>query len=362
MDTSDPDITFNEQGECSYCQDFDNRSDSIWFPNEEGKKRLEVLVNKIKADGKGKEYDCIIGLSGGIDSSYLAYYASQLGLRILAVHVDAGWNSELAVQNIENIVKKCNLDLHTHVIDWEEMRDLQAAFFRSGVANQDVPQDHAFFAGLYTYAIKNNFDWVLHGGNIATEFVLPKAWGYNALDSRHVLSIHKKFGRKQLKTFPIVSFFKFHFYIPFIKKMKIARMLDYMPYDKDKAIDILTKELDFKYYGGKHHESRFTKFFQSYYLPVKFGYDKRKAHLSSMILSGTITRAEALDEMSKPSFNLDEIESDMDFVAKKLGFSSDEFKKILAEPNKSYKDYPNNQILIERKDRLIKLVKKILGR
>lgn len=357
MDTSDPDITFDEVGECNYCQQFDRTASKIWFPNEEGELKLYEIISQIKLSGKGKEYDCIIGLSGGVDSSYLAYKASQMGLRILAVHVDGGWNSELAVQNIENIVKKCGIDLVTHVVDWEDMQDMQAAFFRSGVANQDIPQDHAFFAALYNYAIRNNIKWVLHGSNIATEYILPKAWGYNAMDSKHLLSIHKLFGKRKLKSFPVIGFFKFHFYFPYIKKLKVARLLNYMVYDKFEAIKVLEKEVGFKYYGGKHFESRFTKFFQSYHLPVKFGFDKRKAHLSSMILSNLISREEALKEMREPLFNPNEIEENMEFVAKKLGFSLEEFKMILVQPNHSYSNYPNNEHLVNLKMKLNKIIR-----
>lgn len=359
MDTTDPEITFNDKGECMYCTNFDEVVSKNWFPNEEGQKKIDETIKLIKEEGKGKEYDCIIGLSGGVDSSYLAYVASQYDLRILAVHVDGGWNSELAVKNIENIVKKCNIDLYTHVVDWEDMKDVQAAFFRAGVANQDVPQDHAFFAALYSYAIKNDIRWVLHGSNIATESILPKAWGYSAMDSKHLKSIHKKFGKSKLKNFPTVNFFKYQFYFPFIKKMKVTRMLNNMPYDKDEAIKILEKEVGFVYYGGKHHESRFTKFFQSYYLPEKFGFDKRRAHISSMVLAGHKTREEALEEMKIPSFNAEELDGDMEYIAKKLGFKTEEFKQIVDAPKHSYEEYPNNEYLVKGKSKLNKMLKNL---
>lgn len=359
MDTSDPLITFDEKGESMYCQLFDDVISKNWFPNNIGESKLKETIETIKRDGRNKEYDCIIGLSGGVDSAYLVYRASQFGLRILAVHVDGGWNSELAVKNIENIVKKCDIDLYTHVVDWEDMKDVQRSFFKAGVANQDVPQDHAFFAALYSYAMKNNIQWVLHGSNIATESILPTAWGYSAMDSKHLKSIHRKFGEKKLRSFPVVGFFKYHFYFPFVRKMKVARLLNYMPYDKDEAVRILEKEVGFTYYGGKHHESRFTKFFQSYYLPEKFGFDKRRAHLSSMILSGLITRDEALQELKKSPFDPETIKSDTEYVAKKLGFELDEFYQILDEPKKTYKDYPNNEWLVMGKVRLNKFLQKL---
>ena len=356
MDTSDPEITFDAKGECNHCQRFDNVLVQDWLPDARGEKKLSKIIEQIRESGKGREYDCIMGLSGGIDSSYLAYEASKMGLRILAVHVDGGWNSELAVKNIESIVRKCGIDLHTHVINWEDMKDLQAAFLRSGVANQDVPQDHAFFAALYTYAVKNDIQWVLHGGNIATESVLPNSWGYSAMDARHLRAIHRQFGTRKLKDFPIVGFFTYHIYYPFIKKMKVARPLNYMPYSKEEALKVLEQEVGFKYYGGKHYESRFTKFFQSYYLPQRFGYDKRRAHLSSLILSGQIGRDEAFEQLKEPPFDAKEIEAEIEFVIKKLGFSRIEFQEIMDSPVKSYRDFANNERIVTLKVKLNKFL------
>ncbi len=363
MDTTDPEITFDETGECSHCQKFDQVYSKHWFPNEVGQQKIDQIVRDMKADGKNKDYDCIIGLSGGVDSSYLAYQASKLGLRILAVHVDGGWNSELAVKNIESIVSKLGLDLHTHVVDWEMMQDMQKAYFRSGIANQDVPQDHAFFAALYSYAVKNNIRYVLNGYNIATESVLPGAWGYNAMDGKQLVAIHKQFGdKKKIVNYPVVNFFDFYLYFPFIKKMKVAALLNYMPYSKAEAIKTLEQELGWRYYGGKHYESRFTKFFQSYYLPMRFGYDKRKAHLSSLILSGQMTRSEALKEMEQPTYDTKYLEEDMKYVVKKLGISKEEFDRIFHSPLKTYKDYPSNEHLVIWKAQLNQKLRRWLGR
>lgn len=345
MDTSDPEIVFDKNGFCNHCTDALERAKLIWFPNAEGEQMLLAIAEKIKEDEKNKEYDCIIGLSGGVDSSYLAYKVVKLGLRPLVVHVDCGWNSELAVKNVENIVKKLNIDLHTHVVDWQEMKDLQLAYFKANIANQDVPQDHAIFAALYTYAVANNIKYVFNGSNFATECILPKAWGYNALDYKNLKSIHKKFGSRTLKKYPHVTFFKRYIYFSFIRKMNIVKALNIMSYNKDVAIEIMKKELDWQYYGGKHHESRFTKFFQAYYLPTKFGYDKRRAHLSSLIVSGQISRDTALKEMEQEIYPDDSYMDDMEYVAKKLGISLKEFQGIIAMPNKSYKDYPNNEKL-----------------
>lgn len=347
MDTSDPEIIFDEKGNCNHCNKALEESKKYWFPNEIGKEKLDQIVNKIKKEGIGKEFDCIVGLSGGIDSSFLTYFTVKLGLRPLVVHVDCGWNSELAVKNIENIVKLLNLELHTHVVDWEEMKDLQVAFLKANVANQDVPQDHAIFAALYQFAVKNHVKYVINGSNFATESILPSAWGYIALDYKHLNAIHKKFGKRKLKSFPVVPFFKRYVYFTFIKKMTIVKILNLIPYDKNKAMEVLQNELGWRYYGGKHHESRFTKFFQAYYLPTKFGYDKRRAHLSSLVLSGSISREAALEETKKEIYSENELVDDIEYIAKKLDMDVAELRDLIQQPNKSYKDYSSNEWLFQ---------------
>lgn len=344
MDTTDPEIYFDENGVCNHCLKFENQLKKNWFPNEEGKKKLDAIINQIKIDGKNKKYDCVIGLSGGVDSSYLAYILRKLypELRILAVHIDGGWNSELAVHNIENIVKILGIDLYTGVVPWEEMQDLQLAFFKSQLANQDVPQDHAFFATLYHVANKNSIKYFLSGGNLATESIFPFSWGYNAMDSTQLKAVHKKFGKVQLKKYEIVTFFKRKIYYPYFKKFKIIRPLNFLPYIKDEAKETIKNELNWRDYGGKHHESKFTKFFQAYWLPTKFGFDKRKAHLSSLIISGQITRNEALKELEKPLYDETELKEDKEFVSKKLGISLEEFETIMQQPNKTFLDYPSD--------------------
>ncbi|PKV48779.1 N-acetyl sugar amidotransferase [Aquimarina sp. MAR_2010_214] len=341
MDTTDSEIVFDAEGNCNHCNDALARKNDSWKPNKEGEERLLKIVDRIKKEEKNKEYDCVLGLSGGVDSSYMAYKAHELGLRPLVVHVDCGWNSELAVKNIENIITMLGFELHTHVVDWQEMKDLQLAYFKANVANQDVPQDHAIFAALYSFAVKNNIKYVLNGSNFATESILPKTWGYGASDLVNLKDIHKKFGKKKLKKFPKVSFFKWYIYFPFIRKMKILKILNLLPYSKDEAIEVMKKEIGWQYYGGKHHESRFTKFFQAYYLPTKFGYDKRRAHLSSLIVSNQLSREEALKEMEIEIYPNNSHIDDMEFVAKKLGVSLSEFEKIIQMPNKSYDDYKN---------------------
>lgn len=344
MDTTDPEIYFDENGVCNHCLKFENQLKKNWFPNEEGKKKLDAIINQIKIDGKNKKYDCVIGLSGGVDSSYLAYILRKLypELRILAVHIDGGWNSELAVHNIENIVKILGIDLYTGVVPWDEMQDLQLAFFKSQLANQDVPQDHAFFATLYHVANKNDIKYFLSGGNLATESILPSSWGYNAMDATQLKAVHKKFGKKKLKKYEIVSFFKRKIYYPYFKKFRIIRPLDFLSYIKDEAKETIKKELNWRDYGGKHHESKFTKFFQAHWLPTKFGFDKRKAHLSSLIVSGQMTRDEALKELEKPLYDETELKEDKEFISKKLGISLEEFETIMQQSNKTFLDYPSD--------------------
>jgi len=354
MDTSDPEITFDDDGVCNHCRHVDEKIKPIWHPDEQGKAQLDRIMQTIREEGEGKEYDCILGISGGIDSSYLAKIAKDYNLRPLVVHIDAGWNSELAVSNVENVVRKLGFDLFTCVIDWEEVRDVQLAFLKAGVANQDVPQDHVFFAELYKFAVRHNIKYVLNGSNFATESILPSAWGYNALDRRHLTAIHKRFGKRKLKSYSTVTLWDYYIYFPFIKGMKIVKPLNYLPYDKDEAISYLEKNLGWQYYGGKHHESRWTKFFQSHYLPTRFGFDKRRAHYSSMINAGAITRDEALEKMSLPAYNPNELPQDMDYICKKLGISRAELEDLIAAPIKTYKDYPNNEFFFDLKNKLRK--------
>ena len=340
MDSTDPEIVFDDKGICNHCYEFDDVTSKRWFPNDKGKKKLGEIFEKIKQEGKNNDYDCIIGLSGGVDSSYLALVMKEYGLRPLVVHVDAGWNSELAVHNIEQIVKYCGYDLHTHVMDWQEVKDLQLAYFKSGVANQDVVQDHAFFASLYHFAVQNNIKYVISGGNIATESVFPKSWHHAAMDAINLKAIHKRFGERKLIHYKTISFFKYYFYYPFIKGMTVIRPLNFMPYHKGEALEVLKKQVGYKEYGRKHGESRFTKFFQNYYLPRKFNMDKRRPHLSSHILSGELTRVQALGELQKTLYDEIELREDKAYIAKKLGLSVDELDKLVNDSGHDYSEYP----------------------
>ncbi|MBI4685910.1 MAG: N-acetyl sugar amidotransferase [Nitrospirae bacterium] len=344
MDTTDPEIVFDENGYCNHCRWYYANVNKIVFKGDDAEKRLNQIVEEIKANRRG-EYDGIIGLSGGVDSSHAIVKTVELGLKPLAVHFDSGWNSELAVKNIENLVRKLNVDLYTFVIDWEEMRDLQKSFFYASVANADVPQDHAIFAALWKIAEEKKISYIISGSNYATECILPTEWGYDSKDSKHLKAIHKKFGSLKLKKYPTMSFFKLYIYCPYIKRIKSIPILNYMPYVKKEAMKILENEFGWRYYGGKHYESVFTRFFQGYYLPAKFGYDKRKAHLSSLIVSGQMTRDEALEEMKQNYYTEEKIREDKTFILKKLGLTEEEFAKIMSLPKKTFRDYPSNYML-----------------
>ena len=362
MDTSDPEITFDSEGVCNHCNNFEKITKKKWYPNEEGQQRWASIVKKIKNEGRNQDYDCIIGLSGGVDSSYLAIKVKEMGLRPLVVHVDAGWNSELAVANIETVVKYCGFDLHTYVVNWEEMRDLQLAYLNSGIANQDVPQDHAYFSSLYHFSVKNGINYVISGGNLATESIFPTSWHWSAMDADNLHAIHNKFGTKKLRNYKTIGFYELYLYYPFIKKMKTIRPLNFMPYIKSEALEELKEKVGYKEYARKHGESLFTKFFQNYWLPMKFGYDKRKPHLSSLIVSGQMTREEALIEAGRPLYDEKELKDDKEYIAKKLGVSDAEFEKILQVRPHDYSDFSNMEKKYKRMKKVQSFVLKILGR
>lgn len=362
MDTSDPWITFDNDGMCNHCHGYQDHMDRIGTPAER-KVKLDELVSTLKQKGQGKEYDCIMGLSGGVDSSYLTWFAvKKLALRPLVVHVDTGWNSELAVNNIQNIVQRLNLDLHTLVVDWEEIRDLQRSYFLSGIANLDVPQDHSFIAALYNEASNYGIKDVLNGGNMQTESILPNAWGYDASDAVSLKSIHKRFGRQKLKNYPTIGFFQRHLFYPHIYRMNVHRPLEYIEYDKHEAKALLMSELGWRDYGGKHYEFVFTKFFQAHYLPTKFGYDKRLAHLSSLIVSGQMTKAEAKEELKNPLYDPKELDEDRIYWVKKIGLTMEEYERVMAEKPRFYTDYDNSEKMRDNIRTLVRRWTKIIRR
>lgn len=348
MDTSDPDITFDLNGVCSNCVDYDRRLLKWGIPDDEKAEKLKMIVEEIKEAGKGREYDCVIGISGGVDSAYLTYIAHKQGLRILAVHVDAGWNSEVAVNNIHRLCEKLNIDLHTVVVDWTTMKELQRAYMFSGLPNLDVPQDHAFISATFEYAHKCHVKYMLNGVNLATEGILPKAWGYSALDYTCIKDVYKKLGRGKvtLKKYPHMGLLKQYRNYYSGSPVRVD-LLNYIQYSKKDAMELLSREFGWEYYGGKHFESRFTKFFQSYYLPQKFGYDKKRAHLSSLIVGGEMTREQALAEMNDDSaYTMEERLEDREYICSKLDITDDEWEKIMNSPNKSEKDYKTNEKIL----------------
>ncbi len=362
MDTSDEEIYFDDRGVCSHCLNFENNIKPRWFPNEQGRQRLERLVEKIKADGKNQEFDVIMGLSGGVDSSYVALQAKKLGLRALAIHVDCGWDSELAVKNIENIVTKLGFSLYTQVIDWREIQDLQSSFLQAMVPNLDIPQDHAISASVYAVAAQHNIRYILSGSNIATECILPSSWGHTNDDAKHIRGIHKRFGTVKIKSYPYLGYFKRYLYYKMIKKIVSVKILNFMPYVKEQAIAELIDEVGWRSYGGKHCESLFTKFFQSYYLPKKFGFDKRRAHLSSLIVTGQLTRDEAIKKLEAEVFTPQQEEDEKLYFSKKLGFSPEAFEKIMQSPKQSHLDFPTSRFVNKyRKNagNIIKMIKSV---
>ena len=361
MDTSEPGITFDEKGNCCHCNKALELAPLSWFPGEAGEKFLYGMADKRREEQKGKDFDCIIGLSGGVDSSYLAYLTKvKLGLRPLVVHVDCGWNSELAVKNIEYVTRQLNIELHTFVVNWEEMKDLQRAFFRASVMDQDIPQDHAIFSALYMFAEKNNIKYAFNGYNFTTEIILPSTWGHQAMDLRHLKSVHRRFGERKLAEYPTIGFFRRYIYYPMIKNIRIISPLNYIDYRKEDAIEIMSRELGWQYYGGKHHESRFTKFFQEYYLPHKFGFSKKRAHLSSLVISGQMKREEALLLMNKSEYTENDLKDDLEYVAKKLDWTPEEFRAIIDQPARDHSEFPTNDWLFRMGIATKRNIKKIL--
>ena len=345
MDTTDSMITFNEHGVCDHCHIFRRDILPNWHADEIGRQSLQKIAEKIKKAGKGKDFDCIIGMSGGIDSSYLTYIAKEkLGLRPLVFHVDAGWNSQEAVNNIEKLVDGLKLDLYTEVIDWEEMRDLQLAYFKSGVPHIDTPQDHAFFAMMYKFAEKYNVKHILTGANLSTECIRnPIEWMYYQSDSIQLRDIHRKFGARPLVNFPLTSILRHKIYLPYVKGIKVVRPLNYIPYIKQDAIKLLVDKFGWQTYPQKHFESRFTRFYEGYWLFKKFGFDTRRVQFSSLIVTGQMTREAALEKLKEPPLDEYTARQEFEYVATKLGISIEELQGYMDAPNKTYKDYKSQE-------------------
>lgn len=342
MDTNDSKITFDKQGVCDHCRNFDARIRPTWKPQENRYYELEELSKQIRKSGERSEYDCILGLSGGADSCYLAYIAKEImHLRPLIYVVDTGWNLNVAVENIERIVKGLDLDMYTEVINWKEMADLQLSFFKASISSQDFPQDHAIFAGLYNYAVKHKIKYVLTGSNSSTEFIRPPVEWIYMNDLIMAKDIHKKFGTRPLKTYPTCHLLKYKIWYEMFLGMKRVFPLDYVVYDKAKALELLHAKYGYESYANKHYENVFTRFFEGYYMPLKFSFDTRKNVLSNMIHAGTISRENALKVLEQPPYDEEQGKLDLEYIAKKLGITSKEFVDIINRPNKTPEDYKN---------------------
>lgn len=362
MDTTDSKIVFDENGVCDHCRDFYENILPNWHTDSRGKAELDKIVGKIKKDGQGRDFDCIIGMSGGIDSSFLVYKAKELGLRPLVFHVDAGWNSQQAVNNIEVLVDKLGLDLYTEVIDWEEMKDLQLAFFKSGVPHIDTPQDHAFFATMYKFAAQHNIRYILTGANYSTECIRnPIEWMYYQSDLVQLRDIHRKFGTRPLKNFPMTSILKHKVYLRYVRGIRVVTPLNYIPYNKQQAMETLIAKFGWQPYPQKHFESRFTKFYEGYWLPEKFGFDVRKVQFSSLILTKQMTRDQALEKLKSLPYDPETISQDFEYIATKLGIGIDELQKYFKAPNKSYKDYKTQESIYKAGARIMKALGLVRG-
>ena len=342
MDTTDPDISFDAAGVCKHCSGWFKRAQLYGLPIAERTRQLHALVEEIKRRGHRRDYDCIIGVSGGVDSSYLAIKVKELGLRPLAIHVDNGWNSEKAVGNIKRILDPLHIDLSTLVLNWKEFRELQLAFLRASTPDSEIPSDHAIVAAFYRASAAHHVNYCINGVNFRTEGIHVREWSQGHLDSRYIRSVYRRFTGKRLQHFPLISVPRLVLSIV-LHRPRWVFMLDYLDYDKQAAKRLLMEKFGWEDYGGKHYESLYTKFYQGWILPHKFGYDKRRMHLSTLICSGQMTRDEALAEMATPSYPPEQIGPDTDFVAKKLGVSREEFAAIMAAPKKCYLDYPNLQ-------------------
>lgn len=365
MDRSDREINFDENGVCNHCRSYDRHMNSYPFIDPASVRlELDKNIDRIKKTGKGKPYDCVIGVSGGVDSTYLAYVAKTKGLRPLAVHLDNGWNSELSVHNIEKVLTKLGIDLFTHVLDWEEFRDLQLSFLKASVSDAEIPTDHAIGGILYRMAVKNGISYILLGTNYSTESGIPSSWTYGVSDWRYISSVHRKFGTKKLMTYSHFSLLD-ELTLKTIRGIKVFPILDYIPYIKENVLDVLQTELGWEYYGGKHYESIYTRFFQGYILPKKFNIDKRRAHFSSLIRSGQKAREQAIKELDEPTYPEDLQVSDREYVIKKLGLTDGEFEEIMALPVKTHRDYATYKgfaektIGFEPARKIIQVVRKI---
>lgn len=365
---ADPDITFDADGVCNYCHDYEQAAAKGLYPEKEGREKLEQLADKIRKDGRDKPYDCLIGLSGGVDSTYVALLVKQLGLRPLAVHLDNGWNSELAVKNVENIITRLGFDLYTLVVNWEEFRDIQLSYLKASVVDIEVVSDHAIFATMYKLAKEHRTGYIISGTNIVTEHIMPPSWLYRKMDFANLKDIHDQYGSVRLDTYPSFDFKKYVYYSSVLRLSPVS-ILNYVPYNKKEVKEVIIRELGWRDYGGKHYESMFTKFYQAYILPTKFKIDKRKPHLSNLICSGQLTRAEALKELEQPLYQPRDLQADREYVVKKLGLTEAEIDAIMALPPRRHEEFKTDKQIkdrymniLERTAPIRKALKKIVSK
>lgn len=358
MDTTDIEIIFDDDGVCNHCHEYEIKKERLILDPTKRDISLKNLINKIKESGKGKKYDCIVGISGGVDSSYVTYLAKQWDLRVLLVHLDNGWDSELAVKNIENIVKFTGFDLYSLVINWEEFKDLQRAFFKADVIDLELLSDHAISASVNKLARKYNVKYLLSGDNFETESIMPSTWNWRKADAKNIKAIHKLYGNKKLKTYPFMSSLKrlTYKYFNFAQSVNILNYLEF--YNKENVIELLQENFSWKYYGGKHYESIFTRFYQGYILPKKFGIDKRRAHYSSLINSKQMKREDALNDLKNQSYPISLQKEDFELVCKKLGFSNSEMQEYINRKEIKHEFYGSDKKLINNMYRIYKLFKK----
>jgi N-acetyl sugar amidotransferase len=341
MDTSDRDITFDASGVCNHCHTFAQYASRRLKPLSDRTHELDRVVQEMKLAGKGREYDCILGVSGGVDSTYAAYLLRKLGLRVLAVHVDNGWNSELAVFNIERVLRTLGIDLHTEVLDWEEFKDLQLSFLKASVPDGEIPTDHAIFAVMHAAPERFGCRYVVNGVNSSSEALLPITWTYGVSDWTYITAIQKRFGTVRLRSFPHFRLWS-HYLKRVVRRHHSISILDLVDYRKEEAKRLLEKELGWRDYGGKHYESIYTRFFQGYILPRKFGIDKRRSHLSSLICAGQLSREAALEELAGPPYDPTMQRDDREYVLKKFGLTDAQFDDLMGRPTKTFEQYPNS--------------------
>jgi N-acetyl sugar amidotransferase len=351
-------LTFDEEGVCSLARDGQWRLQNEVFRGEVGRQLLNQWVERMKSAGAGRDYDCVIGVSGGVDSSIVAVRVVQLGLRPLAIHLDNGWNIDLAVSNIERLINTLKIDLITHVVDWREIRDLQRAYIKASVMDLECVSDHAINTLLYRMAHKMGIKYVIHGGNVSTESTMPSGWGYDKRDGKNLLAIHKAYGEVPLKTYPYMRPHQLFWYL-FVDRIKAFPILNYVDYNKKEGLRELQALFGYRPYARKHGENRFTRFYQEIYLPQKFGIDKRVNHLSSLILAGEITREQAIAEIAQPLYSPEEEAEELEFIGKKLGFTVAELRGFIAAPARRHVEFANASHLLDHDRLAVQIARRI---